>query len=227
MIKLVIFDIDDTLYLERDFVRSGFLECSMLISKKYKMNKEDVYNKLVKLFEISSKNIFDRFFIEESVPISIEEKQEIMDRYRFHTPNISLSEKNINVLEDLKKKGYKLSIVSDGNYLTQSNKVVALGLEKYFDKIILTDKFGKEYWKPSILPFQILRKNFDVEYEEMLYIGDNPKKDFYISQSLKITTIRYVNPEQVYLQESYLENIKENYMVTDLDDISKLLKMLE
>lgn len=224
MIKLVIFDIDDTLYLEKKFVKSGFFECSLLISDRYKMCKEYVYNKLIKLFEISSKNIFDRFFLEEGISIGIEEINELIDRYRFHMPNIKSSDKNVNLLDFFKEKKYKLAIVSDGNYLTQSNKVKALGLEKYFDKIILTDELGKEYWKPSIFPFQILREELNIDYSEMVYIGDNPKKDFYISHLLKIITIRYVNPDQIYFKESYLENIKENYRVSNLEDIIKVIE---
>ncbi len=49
------------------------------------------------------------------------------------------------------------------------------------DKIIVTDDYGKEYWKPSIRPFQMMLEYFNIKPEEAVYIGgDNPNKDFYL-----------------------------------------------
>ena len=42
--KLIVFDIDDTLYNEIDYVESGYKVVSKYIEKKY--NKKNIYNKL-------------------------------------------------------------------------------------------------------------------------------------------------------------------------------------
>ncbi|WP_318753436.1 HAD-IA family hydrolase [Globicatella sp. PHS-GS-PNBC-21-1553] len=61
-----------------------------------------------------------------------------------------------------------------------------LNLEKYFDKIIVTDELGRAYWKPHPKSFEIMKAHFGVNYNEMVYVGDNPQKDFFIKKSIPL-----------------------------------------
>ena len=56
-------------------------------------------------------------------------------------------------------------------------------------RVILTEELGRKYWKPHPKAFKIMREKLDVEFHEMVYVGDNPEK---ISILLKypITTVR-------------------------------------
>ena len=60
MIKAVVFDLDDTLISEKEYVLSGFKTVSKDISFKYNLNFEKVYEKMIVLFNESSQRVFDR-----------------------------------------------------------------------------------------------------------------------------------------------------------------------
>lgn len=213
--KLIVFDIDDTLYDELDYVKSGYNVVSKYIEKKYRVNK--VYERLTKLFQKSSKNVFNRLLDSLNIEYTKEDIIYLVEMYRNHTPNIKLSNDVIKTLKEL-RNNYKLAIVSDGNYKTQKLKVDALGLMEYFDKIVLTDKHGKEYWKPNIKSFEMLSNDFKIEFCDIYYVGDNPNKDFYFSK-YGIKTIRYYNKNGIYYNDKYLENIKENYRIDSIKEV--------
>lgn len=218
--KLIIFDIDDTLYDEIDYVKSGYKIVAQKLAKKYKI--DDAYEKMMSLFSSSSKNVFNRLFDSLNIKYSDDDILELVNLYRNHHPNIKLSNDVINTLTYLRKK-YSLAIISDGNYNSQLLKVKSLGLEKLFDEILLTDKYGADYWKPSKLAFVHLSKKMNIKLTDMYYVGDNPKKDFYISK-YGIKTIRYYNKNGVYYNEKYLENIEENYKISNLSEIISIVE---
>ena len=224
MIKAIIFDLDDTLYNEVDFVKSGYKVISKKISKDYNIKESLIYEKLITLFNKSSKNVFNRLLDDLSIKYDTNYINELITLYREHYPNIKLTNEVIEILTNLKSKGYVLGIISDGNYITQKNKCDALKLNKYFDEIILTDKYGKEYWKPNPYTFKLFIKKFKLYEENIIYIGDNPKKDFYIKQYLNIKTTRLYNPKGVYYKEEYLEGIKEDYKITKISEIKNIIK---
>ena len=217
--KLIVFDIDDTLYNEIDYVKSGYKVLSKYIEEKYHL--DNIYNKLMELFQISSKNIFNRLFDELNVKYTSEEISFLVEMFRNHEPDIKLSQDIIETLNIL-KKNYKLAIVSDGNYNTQYLKCKSLNLNQYFDKIILTGKYGKDYEKPSRKAFDMLSDIFNVELKNMYYIGDNPNKDFYISK-YGIKTIRYYNKQGIYYNDDYRNGICEDYRINKIDEIKLLI----
>lgn len=219
--KLIIFDIDDTLYNEIDYVKSGYKVISRYIEKKY--NKKDIYKTLMSLFNTSSKNVFNRLFDKLNISYTKDDIMHLVDLFRNHVPDIKMNKETINALIEL-RKNYKLAIVSDGNYNTQKLKCDSLNLERYFDEVILTDKYGKEYWKPNKKAFEVLNSKFNISYENMFYVGDNPNKDFYISV-YGINTIRLYNKKGIYYNDKYKDDIKEKYCINNIVDIIDILKM--
>jgi putative hydrolase of the HAD superfamily len=87
-LKAIIFDLDDTLYSERDFVLSGFKTVATWASVNLGISKEVGYKTLFNLYiQGVRNNTFDRWLIiheinrPELVPI-------LLDVYRRHYPNI-------------------------------------------------------------------------------------------------------------------------------------------
>ena len=205
MIKLVIFDLDDTLYNEIDFVYSGFMEVAVFLSKKYEINKDTIYNDMVDILNSQGRGkIFDhiceKYHLEENIG-------DLVKIYRYNKPKISFYDDAYEVLERFKSK-YKLGLITDGYKGTQWNKIKALDIEKYMDKIIVTDDYGKEYWKPSIKPFQMMLEYFNIKPEEAVYIGDNPNKDFLPCKELGINSIRIIRPIGDHMN-TFLDNKHE------------------
>lgn len=221
MIKAVIFDLDDTLISEMDYVKSGYKVIAKKIKERYNLEigEQEIYCSLMNLFDENSKNVFNRLLDEYKLSYNKDYIIELVNCYRNHIPDIKFFDDVIPCLKDLRKQNIKLGIISDGYKMTQRNKLKVLDVEKLFDKIILTDELGKDYWKPSTKAFEIIRKIFDVQYDEMVYIGDNPKKDFYIKKDCPINTIRIYRKNTVYENEQYLDNIKEDISIKDLAEL--------
>lgn len=217
--KLIVFDIDDTLYDEIDYVKSGYRAVADYVEKKYGV--QDIYDRLMTLFAKSPKNVFNRLLDELSNRYDDSEVIDLVNTYRRHKPDIKLSHEISDTLNILKNK-YYLAVVSDGNYETQKLKCESLGLDEFFNAIVLTDRYGKDYWKPSRKPFDILSNKFGIKLNDMYYVGDNPAKDFYLS-IYGINTVRFYNPNGVHFAEKYKDNIVEKYRIDKISGIIELL----
>jgi putative hydrolase of the HAD superfamily len=74
--------------------------------------------------------------------------------------------------------------------LSQTNKIKALAIEQYFERIVLTATLGSEYAKPHVKPFLTVEKHFGEAVGRYMYVADNPKKDFVGPRSLGWKTVR-------------------------------------
>ena len=188
ILKAILFDLDDTLYLERDFVKSGFKTVASLIQNNNGIDKEVVFNRLLSIFNSGErKNIFDSYINEfGEINYNI---NELVNLYRSHVPNIHLLPGINEYLLSLSRV-YKLGLVTDGYIQTQKNKIKALGLNNIFDQILITEELGREFWKPSTVPFSKICDKLGVIPMEAIYIADNPKKDFKGPNQLRMDSIR-------------------------------------
>lgn len=219
MIKAVIFDLDDTLISERQYIESGYKFISRYLSSYLKITEVIVYNSLIDLFNESPINVFNRFY--ESIGLSYGEQQirQLVDLYRKHAPNIDFFDDVLPFVSTLKSRRIKTGIITDGYKLSQQQKLKAVNAYKYFDEIIVTDEIGPNYWKPHPRAFEIMSEKLNIRYEEMIYVGDNPSKDFYISSIYPIQTIRIIRDAGVHKNKEYYKQIREKYCVNSLREL--------
>ena len=90
MYKVVLFDLDDTLYLERDYVYSGYKVIANFIGEKYNLLSDDLYFKMIELSKESYSNVFNRLFNFYDIKIDNNELKKIIGIYKNHFPNIKL-----------------------------------------------------------------------------------------------------------------------------------------
>lgn len=224
MIKAVIFDLDDTLISEKEYIKSGFKVISQKIQDRYNINEEDVFDKLINLSNSDSKNVFNRFFDEYKIQYTREDIQELLNIYRSHIPNIKFYEDVIQLIEELKKKNIKIGIITDGYTISQKAKLKAINAYGMFDHIIITEELGREFWKPHPKAFEIMKDKLKVEFNEMVYIGDNPEKDFLIGDIYPINTVRIIREDSIYKNKKYLDEVKEKISVNTLNNILEIIK---
>ena len=148
---------------------------------------------------------------------------ELVDAYRKHFPNISYYNDVMPCLESLKKRGKKTGILSDGYAVAQRQKVRALKAEDDFDIVILTDEIGRDAWKPSPVGFRMIEDKFGLEASEIIYVGDNPEKDFYLSVTAGINTVRIIRESGVYSDRDYYEGVKEDYRIGSLKELTDVI----
>lgn len=194
-IEVAIFDLDDTLFSEKEYEKSGYEAIGRAYPEIEKLSD--------KLWTASQhcKYAIDEVLKTEGI-ISKELKNEWLRIYRFHKPNIHLYDGVEEMLKCLVSAGLKLGIITDGRVEGQTAKIEALSLEEYFEKIIITDSLGGiEFRKPNEKAFLLMQEYFGVEFNKMAYIGDNLSKDFVAPQKLGMKAIYFVNEDSSYYVE--------------------------
>lgn len=186
-IDAVIFDLDDTLYSEKQYIRSGYKKIAEYF------NIPDMEEEMWNCFENGGKAI-DEVLKAHGL---ISKKEQALYIYRFQEPKISLYSGVGELLIRIKKKK-KIGIITDGRPEGQRAKLKALNIN--VDKMIITDELGgAEYRKPNPKAFEIMQKELNTEFEKMVYIGDNIKKDFIAPQKLGMKYIWFKNPDGLYV----------------------------
>lgn len=222
--KIILFDLDDTLISEKDYIDSGFKTISTFFSRKYNLSSEEVYLTLKTLFKKSTNKIFNRLFENYNIPYEESNIKDLVRKYREHLPNIELLNDAELLIKELKRRNIRMGIITDGYKETQSKKIKVLGLENDIEKIIITDELGKEYWKPDKRSFQTMKEYFKCEYSSMIYIGDNIKKDFITPNNLGMISIQVDREEGIYKDisieiEEYLPQVKVKNLLEVLEKI--------
>ena len=188
-IKGVIFDLDDTLYSEKEYVRSGFKAVSDYLGGGYEA-------KLWGFFQ-AGKPAIDELLKELGRQ---NEKAEALEAYRSHKPDIHPYPGVVEMIEELKSKGIKVGIITDGRPEGQHNKLEALGLK--VDDVIITDELGGiQFRKPCDIAFRILMTRWRLNPADIVYVGDNPVKDFQVPQQLGMKSIYFANQDGLYHDE--------------------------
>jgi putative hydrolase of the HAD superfamily len=193
----VVFDIDDTLYFEHMYVRSGFTHVAALAAGS-EAEARSLVDWLGTAFDAGVRgDTFDRLVAAFPALAERVSAAELVDAYRRHRPVISLAPGVESVLETLRERGLRLGILSDGPIESQAAKSEALGLDRWFDPIVLTASLGSGAAKPATTGFEAIAKEWGIPHHEMSYIADNPEKDFVGPRKLGWLTIRLRQPEQL------------------------------
>ena len=186
---------DDTLFSEKEYIQSGYKAVSTYLGGGYK-------GRLWHFFE-EGKPAIDELLKELNRE---EEKAEVLKVYRFHKPNIHLYPGVSEMIENLKTKGIKVGIITDGRPEGQRNKIEALGLD--IDDVIITDELGgTQFRKPCDIAFRILMTRWRLHPADITYIGDNPAKDFQAPQQLGMRSIWFKNTDGIYSSAANITHV--------------------
>ena len=215
-IKGIIFDLDDTLYSEKQYVRSGYRAIAKRLGNKEA--EEKLWN-----FFLEEKNAIDELLEEFG---QSERKAECLEIYRNQIPDISLYDGVDDCIRELKDAGIKVGIITDGRVNGQKNKLAALGLAEIVDDIIITDELGGEQFrKPNDIAFRIMQNRWRIPFEEMAYVGDNVMKDFQAPRQLGMKSIYFENPDGLYYKGS-LVDIDYGMKIGNIADVNQLIVVL-
>jgi putative hydrolase of the HAD superfamily len=185
--RAVIFDLDDTLYSERSYVLSGFRAVARWIEARTGSPAAEVYQSLHALFCQGVRgDTFDRWLAAKGLPPDL--TPTMVDVYRTHRPEIDLFPGVRATLQGLRPVA-RLGLVSDGPRTMQRAKLDALGVDQLFSAVLLTDELGRDFWKPSPVPFQKALGLLGVSPQDCVYVGDNCAKDFIGARSIRLSTI--------------------------------------
>jgi len=223
-IKCVVFDIDDTLYLERDYVRSGFRAVGEYVREALGVSSfsEEAWG----LFEAGRRgDIFNAALEKFGISPSKELIGKLLSIYRGHDPAICLLPDSEQCLRSVTDKTF-VGVISDGAVVGQQMKVERLGLASRCNHIILTESIGVEYSKPHPRAFLQMQQVANCAPEACLYIADNPIKDFISPNRLGWRTIRVRRPGGIHCGMNCGEDSRASIEIDGLRDLPALLALV-
>ena len=226
MIELVIFDLDDVLYSEREYMISGFREVSKRLSI-IKNDQDKLVKTMIEIYEKDPAHVFDNLFslVTTNIPKLEMFVQELLDIYRNHKPLITLYPDVIPILTNLKNNHIKTAIITDGHEITQRLKIESLELCTKIDHIIINDSLGpnRKFWKPNPLPFKMILEKFNVKSNNSCYVGDNAKKDFEGPNILEMRTIQIQRPNGIYSNDTPKNMLnRPEFIIKTLNELNYL-----
>lgn len=195
----VFFDLDDTLAFELDFIKSGFRAVDKKLAPLTAPFVEPGEIELVMSGAANCKmNHYDALqgFLESVLPDTLDSRidslvKEAVHICRHHEPDYGyqLREGVKEMLDELKGKGISIGLITEGRSLTQRNKINSLGLSQWIPEnmIFISEEVGSA--KDSEEIFQQAASQLP-EGTRLIYVGDNPTKDFFIPKKSGWETIR-------------------------------------
>jgi putative hydrolase of the HAD superfamily len=217
-VQCVVFDIDDTLYLERDYVKSGFLAVDTLLRERRLVG---FFDHAWQAFQSGlRRTIFDETLLamgHSADPMLI---AQMVEAYREHVPGLSLLPDAAACLNQL--HGHiALAAITDGPLASQRAKAQSLGLAKWCRPIVFTEELGPGLGKPHMAAFELVEKETGCRAGQCAYVADNPTKDFHAPIRLGWRTVRVRRPGGLH------ENVEsEERAEIELPDLITLAQVL-
>jgi putative hydrolase of the HAD superfamily len=213
----LLLDLDDTLFVERDYVRSGYSSVSSWLGAQLRVPPQVLMASLTEIFDSPARGrAFDTLLAEYGRTDLVDES---VRRYRHHTPDIELTPEAEELLATL-PRGLPWGIVTDGPTVMQAGKVEALGLHQRVPVIVLTDRLGgRDAWKPSPVGLLDAARRLGVVADQCVYVGDNPHKDFHAARAAGMAPIRYRAAFQVHRDCEAESSYQPDTEITSLLDL--------
>lgn len=202
MITTVVFDLDDTLYDELDYCKSGFNSVAKFLAKLPNLptsqTADSIFSTLWDQFSTGNRTkTFNTSLQKLKIEYDEGTIQNLVSIYRNHKPAIKMPDNTKRILDILSPK-YTMAILSDGFLPAQQLKVDALEIKHYFKAIIYTESLGRACWKPSTAGFEYLLKQLKKRPQNCVYVADNAEKDFIAPNKLGFATIQLIGPSHIH-----------------------------
>ncbi|MGD0451248.1 MAG: HAD-IA family hydrolase [Candidatus Bathyarchaeia archaeon] len=224
-VSAVVFDLDNVLYDEKEYVYAAFRSIAHFLSGKCGFSEDQVYSKLVFDFEKKG-SMYPRLFNDALSDLGLDQNlvPEILKLYALVDSKVELFLEATSVLLALRSLGLKLALVTNGNVRIQSNKVRLLGVEKFFDVVVYARETPSAREKPYPEAYEMALQKLGVGAGEAISVGDNPHTDFLGAKQLGMRTVRVLWGEfkDVHLSEEYEAEI----VLHTLPDLLGVVKQL-
>lgn len=183
MMKVVGFDLDDTLIAEALFIKSGISHISLWLNNRCPALpplRISMCMEAALTNRLNHYSALERLLEEYGLTEKIHMKETVAEfRSHFPDPDIYHPAPSIcRALADLKRNpDIKPVLITDGRSVTQRNKIKAAGLDDFFDEsdIYISEETGHDKTHPDIFLHIMEKYAGACEYH---YVGDNPPKDF-------------------------------------------------
>ena len=221
--NILVFDMDDTLYDEYNYVKSGFKAVANNLSHEMKIDSDEIFQWMWnRLQEKGRGKVFNDLLLHYGVFTKARVKKCLMI-YRTHKPDICLPKDSIDTLNLLRE--YTMYLVTDGNKVVQAQKIEALNLDRWMKKCFITHRYGLKHSKPSPYCLERIAEMENLNPIDIVYIGDNPRKDFIGIRQLGFRSIRIMTGQHkgIEMPTEYEAEIR----CQSISELPKILKEMQ
>jgi putative hydrolase of the HAD superfamily len=213
---VIVLDLDDTLYLERTYVESGLRAVGAWFEGQY--GHYGLALDMIDRFRSGAREkIFDLSLQNAGIPFSPRVIDRMLRVYRQHRPTISLASDALRLFER-RPPNMAIAIITDGFLDAQRRKLRALDVHRHGVALaICTDRWGRQFWKPSCRAFRHVQTFFGIDGSALVYVADNPAKDFQAPRALGWRTVQ-INREY-RLHQIPVSSAKADREIVSLDDM--------
>ena len=221
--RAILFDLDDTLYDEREFVRSALRDVASFVAERSGINADELHIELQEILDAEGRGaVFDQLLQKHRLPKSWVEP--MLYVYRTCIPSLDLFPDAAVLLQTLREQRIRTGIVTDGASLVQANKVRALRLESLIDVIVYTDSLGAGASKPATVGFEVALELLNAEPEGSFYIANDVRKDFVAPRRLGMSGI-LVSRRMLGVLEGLPPSHQPDHVVWDMADLLSYLDL--
>ncbi len=190
-VRLVAFDLDDTLYPEAQFLTGGFEAAGRLLDRVSGLPPVAATVFLDVLAREGPFRVFDSGLARLGIPRDDALVARLVAAYRAHAPRIGPYPGVFDLLAALRGAGLRTAILTDGPPDVQRRKVAALGLDGRVDCVVYAqDAGGASHPKPGPGAFRWLERATGLRGAAIVYVGDNPARDFPPAEACGWRTVR-------------------------------------
>ncbi|GAB6101869.1 TIGR02253 family HAD-type hydrolase [Thermococcus atlanticus] len=227
MIKVVFFDLDDTIADTSrlaEMARKNAIE--NMIRHGMPADFDTAYSELLDLIREYGSN-FNRHFdyLLRRLDIPYNPKWVAAGVIAYHNTKFAYLREVRHVrrtLLKLKEMGLLLGIITDGNPIKQWEKILRLELDAYFDEVLISDFVGVKKPHPKI--FRKAIGKFGVEANEAVMVGDRLYSDIYGAKQVGMHTVwfkygKYADREKEYLKYA-------DFTIEDLKELPEIIEVL-
>lgn len=218
----VVFDLDDTLYPERDYALSGFRAAARWAEAELGIAGLDA--DMTRLLDAGHLGqLFGMALAQRKPDHAPEHLQGLLAAYRDHEPVLTLFPDAAAVLDHLAGR-VKLGLITDGHHPTQMTKVRALALAPRFAEIVYTQALGgRAYHKPHPRSYEIVEAALGRPGDRFVYVGDNPSKDFVTPNARGWTSVMIERPGRIHAGAQVAAGGAPQHTVRALTELPALL----
>lgn len=198
MIKVIIFDLDGTLYQSSE-ISNKFAEAAYHAIAKFKNISVDEAKQLIEHKRAQMRSTYG-----DPVPYTLTLKSVGMSTEHWHKENIAYfdprdyleeDEQLLNSLSALKKR-YRLAILTNNNSVQTDRTLDALGVKYLFDKVYTYNTFKLLKPDPEFVRRAI--QEMDVRPEECCFVGDRYNVDLEPARRLNMHVYQVKGPSDIH-----------------------------
>lgn len=219
LIKAILFDLDGTL-LNRDksvekFVKLqydrlhkwvGHIPKERYVSRFIELDcrgyvwKDKVYKQLVEEFKISE-TTWDELFLD------------YIDNFKYCCVPFSGL---VNMLDELRSSHLILGMITNGHGQFQMDNIKALGIEDFFETILISEWEGIKKPNPQI--FSKALDQLNLLPHQCAFVGDHPEND--------VRAAKNVGMKNIWKRDPQWDNFDADFIIDDLSELPAIIKKI-